>query len=74
MPKTKLHSWWPASYARAMEKGLLGTAQGKIRGSVEVPKDSRNGDYTSNFALAGAKALGHAPPGIWHRFCATIWT
>lgn len=52
-----------ASYARAMEKGLLGTAQGKIRGSVEVPKDSRNGDYTSNFALAGAKALGMRPPG-----------
>lgn len=63
-----------ASYARAMEKGLLGTAQGKIRGSVEVPKDSRNGDYTSNFALARRQGAGHAPPGIWHRFCATIWT
>ncbi len=73
MPKTKLHSWWPPAMRAPMEKGLLGTARGKIRGSVEVPKDSRNVDYTSNFALAGAKALGMRP-GIWHRFCATIWT
>ena len=58
-----------ASYARAMEKGLLGTAQGKIRGSVEVPKDSRNGDYTSNFALAGAKALGIPPRDLAQILC-----
>ena len=58
-----------ASYARAMEKGLLGTAQGKIRGSVEVPKDSRNGDYTSNFALAGAKALGMRPRDLAQILC-----
>ena len=58
-----------ASYARAVEKGLLSTAQGEIRGSVEVPKDSRNGDYTSNFALAGAKALGMRPRDLAQILC-----
>ena len=57
------------SYARAVEKGLLSTAQGEIRGSVEVPKDSRNGDYTSNFALAGAKALGMRPRDLAQILC-----
>ncbi len=49
------------AYHAAVEKGQLPAAGDTIRGSVEIPKDSRNGDYTSNFALAGAKALKCKP-------------
>ena len=49
------------AYEAAVQDGRLSPAAGEIRSSVEVPKDSRNGDYTSNFALAGAKALGMRP-------------
>ena len=49
------------AYKTAVEKGQLAAAEAEIRGNVEVPKDTRNGDYTSNFALAGAKALKMRP-------------
>ncbi len=49
-----------AAYEKAAAEGLLPGGQ-TIRGSVEVPKDSRNGDFASSFAMAGAKALGKPP-------------
>ena len=49
-----------AAYVRAAGQGLLPGGQ-TIGGSVEVPKDSRNGDFASSFAMAGAKALGRPP-------------
>ena len=36
----------------------------ELRGSVEIPKDERNGDYAANHAMAGAKALHMAPRKI----------
>jgi len=33
----------------------------ELRGTVEIPKDERNGDYAANHAMAGARAL-HMPP------------
>ena len=48
------------AYERAAQQGLLPSGQ-TIRGSVEVPKDSKNGDFASSFAMAGAKALGKPP-------------
>ena len=50
-----------AAYESAAEQGLLERAETPIRGNVELPKDKSNGDYTSNFALAGAKALKMRP-------------
>ena len=51
------------AYEKAAAQGLL--PQGKtIGGTVEVPKDSRNGDFASSFAMAGAKALGMPPRAI----------
>ena len=51
------------AYEKAAAQGLL--PQGEtIRGTVEVPKDSRNGDFASSFAMAGAKALKMAPRAI----------
>ena len=49
------------AYKTAVEHGQLSAAESEIHGNVEVPKDTRNGDYTSNFALAGAKALKMRP-------------
>ena len=49
-----------AAYERAAQQGLLPSGQ-TIRGSVEAPKDSKNGDFASSFAMAGAKALGKPP-------------
>ena len=52
-----------AAYQRAADQGLLPAGQ-EIRGTVEVPKDSKNGDFASSFAMAGAKALHMAPRQI----------
>ncbi len=52
-----------AAYEAAAAKGLLPAGQ-TVQGTVEVPKDSRNGDLASSFAMAGAKALHMAPRAI----------
>jgi arginyl-tRNA synthetase len=51
-----------AAYARAVEAGAL--PAGTLAGNVEIPKDTRNGDYAANHAMAGAKALHMAPRKI----------
>jgi arginyl-tRNA synthetase len=51
------------AYQRAAEKGEL-PAGAELRGIVEIPKDTKNGDYAANHALAGAKALHAAPRKI----------
>ncbi|MDE7170382.1 MAG: arginine--tRNA ligase [Oscillospiraceae bacterium] len=52
-----------AAYEKAAAQGLLPAGQ-EIHGTVEVPKDSKNGDFASSFAMAGAKALHMAPRAI----------
>ena len=52
-----------AAYEKAAAEGLLPAGQ-DIHGTVEVPKDSKNGDFASSFAMAGAKALHMAPRQI----------
>ncbi|MCI8916973.1 MAG: arginine--tRNA ligase, partial [Oscillospiraceae bacterium] len=52
-----------AAYEKAAAQGLLPAGQ-TIQGTVEVPKDSKNGDFASSFAMAGAKALRMAPRQI----------
>ncbi len=52
-----------AAYEKAAAEGLLPAGQ-EICGTVEVPKDSKNGDFASSFAMAGAKALHMAPRQI----------
>ncbi|MDD6160929.1 MAG: arginine--tRNA ligase [Oscillospiraceae bacterium] len=52
-----------AAYEKAAAEGLLPGGQ-EIRGSVEVPKDSKNGDFASSFAMAGAKALRQNPRAV----------
>ena len=52
-----------AAYEKAAAQGLLPAGE-TIHGTVEVPKDSKNGDFASSFAMAGAKALHMAPRQI----------
>ena len=49
-----------AAYEKAAAAGLL-PAGAEVKAAVEIPKDTKNGDYASSFAMAGAKALGMAP-------------
>jgi len=48
---------------RACDRGQFpeGTS---LQGSVEIPKDTKNGDYAANHAMTGAKALHMAPRKI----------
>lgn len=51
------------AYERAADAGLLpGDAQ--VRAAVDIPKDSKNGDYATSFALAGAKQLKLPPQKV----------
>ena len=49
-----------AAYAHAVEKGVL-PAGAAVEAKVEVPKDVKNGDWSTSFALAAAKPLGQNP-------------
>ena len=48
---------------KAAEKGQL--PEGAVlTGTVEIPKDTQNGDFAANHAMAGARALHMAPRKI----------
>ena len=49
-----------AAYLAAAEKGEL-PAGLALNGSVEIPKDTANGDYAANFAMASAKLMRMPP-------------
>ncbi len=51
------------AYERAASEGLL-PGGAEIRSTVEIPREVKNGDYASSFAMAGAKALHMAPRAI----------
>ena len=48
------------AFRTAAEKGEV-PADAQLRGSVEIPKDSSNGDYAANHAMASAKAMRMPP-------------
>ena len=52
-----------AAYETAAEKGAL-PAGAELSGIVEIPKDTKNGDYAANHAMTCAKALRAAPRKI----------
>ena len=49
-----------AAYEKAAAAGLLPEGA-EVKATIEIPKDTRNGDYASSYAMAGAKALRKAP-------------
>ncbi len=51
------------AYERAASAGLLPGGE-TVSGTIEIPKDSKNGDFASSFAMAGAKVLKKPPREI----------
>jgi len=52
-----------AAYRAAVDKDQL-PADVEVKANVEIPKDTANGDYTTTFALAAAKAMRKSPRDI----------
>ena len=52
-----------AAYEKAAAAGQLPAGQ-SLSGTVEIPKDTANGDYAANHAMTGARALHMAPRKI----------
>ena len=52
-----------AAYEKAAAAGIL-PADVAVKASIEIPKDTKNGDFASSFAMAGAKAMRQAPRAI----------
>ena len=53
-----------AACRKAVEKGQLPEGADLSKGSVEIPKDTTNGDYAANHAMTGAKAMRMPPRKI----------
>ena len=54
--KNQIAELTAAAYRAAVQEGLLPEGVQTIP-AVEIPKDTANGDYTTTFCLAAAKAL-----------------
>ena len=61
--KNQIAELTAAAYRAAVQEGLLPEGVQTIP-AVEIPKDTANGDYTTTFALAAAKALGKIAGGV----------
>ncbi len=61
--KDQVLSLTTTAYARAVAAGTL-PADVEVKANVEIPKDTANGDYTTTFALAAAKAMKKNPREI----------
>ena len=61
--KNQIDALLAESLQRAAEKGELPSGAA-LSGTVEVPKDTNNGDFAANHAMTGAKALHMAPRKI----------
>ncbi len=61
--KDSINALLEAACARAVEKGRLPEGA-SLSGTVEIPKDTQNGDYAANHAMTGARALRMAPRKI----------
>ncbi|MDO5444715.1 MAG: arginine--tRNA ligase [Eubacteriales bacterium] len=58
--KQQINEIIASALAKAAEKGEL-PADAVLTGSVEIPKDTSNGDFAANHAMAGARSLHMAP-------------
>jgi len=69
--KEQIHLLVAAAYEKAAENGAL-PAGAELKGIVEIPKDTANGDYAANHAMAAAKALRNAPRKIAETLAANM--
>ncbi len=58
--KAQVRQLTVAAYEKAAAAGML-PAGIAVEPAVEIPKDTTNGDYTTTFCLAAAKAMTQEP-------------
>ncbi len=61
--KDSINGLLAAAYEKAAAAGQL-PGGAELSGTVEIPKDSSNGDFAANHAMTGARALHMAPRKI----------
>ncbi len=61
------------AYAATADKGIL-PAGAELKGNVDIPKDTKNGDYAANHAMVNAKALKLPPRKIAEALVAEVKT
>lgn len=61
--KDKINEILADAYLKAAERGELPSGA-ELKGTVEIPKGTANGDYAANHAMTGARALHMAPRKI----------
>ena len=63
MAKNQIDELLKSAYAKAVEAGQL-PGGCELKGAVEIPRDTANGDYAATYAMAAAKQLHMAPRKI----------
>ncbi|MBP3654905.1 MAG: arginine--tRNA ligase [Oscillospiraceae bacterium] len=71
--KLKADELLRAAYESAAAKGILPEGA-ELRGNVDIPKDTKNGDYAANHAMVNAKALKSNPRKIAEALVAEVNT
>ena len=69
--KDRINDILNAAYEKAAGKGEL-PAGAELSGTVEIPKDTANGDFAANHAMTGARALHMAPRKIAETLAANM--
>ena len=69
--KNRINDILNAAYEKAAVKGEL-PAGAELSGTVEIPKDTANGDFAANHAMTGARALHMAPRKIAETLAANM--
>ena len=71
--KLKADELLQEAYASAAAKGILPEGA-ELKGNVDIPKDTKNGDYAANHAMVNAKALKSNPRKIAEALVAEVNT
>ena len=61
--KSQIDSLVRAAQASAVAKGILPDGA-ELKGTIEIPKDTKNGDYACSYAMSAAKAMHMSPRKI----------
>ena len=69
--KQKADALLRSAYLAAAEKGML-PEDVAFTGSVDIPKDTKNGDYAANHAMVSAKPMKKAPRQIAEALAAEL--
>ncbi len=69
--KQKADALLQSAYRAAVEKGAL-PGEVAFTGSVDIPKDTKNGDYAANHAMVSAKPMKKSPRQIAEALAAEL--